>query len=255
MKDNAGKYTEEEWEDKIPELYDDFGSRPLEVLGGKSPEDYYKDLSGKELCALLERHIEEDVPVSEYLCDALVRGDTEEELLKFLKVGTDEELTSYAVNVLNDKACFRALPIYVDYVCSDDTDENMRELMGEILIENAREAASELTSAIKRAGKGKPIIAEALSNCPKSEKISAFLFDEFSKARGKDISLYAHMLVKYGDEAALPLLNKRIEEPALKYSDFIEIKYAIEALGGEYYGERDFSSDPSYRKIKNGNKN
>ena len=254
MKENAGKFTEEEWEDKIPELYEDFGSRPQGVLGGKSPRQYYKGFGGKALCALLSKHVEEEVPVSEYLLDALVEGDTEEGLLEFLKVGTDEELMSYAVNILNDKACFRALPVYIDYIIDDKTDENMRELMGGIIIENAREVKKELMAAIGRAGKGKPIIAEALANCPKDKKISDFLFGEFLRAKGKDISPYAHMLVKYGDEEALPLLEKRIEEPALRYSDFIELKYAIEALGGEYSGERDFSSDPSYRKIKSGKK-
>ena len=37
MKENAGKFTEEEWEDKIPVLFDEFGKTPLQELGGESP--------------------------------------------------------------------------------------------------------------------------------------------------------------------------------------------------------------------------
>ena len=139
MKKDAGKFTEDEWEDRVPLLYASFGKIPLKALDGKSAVDYYASLSGKELWATLKKHIEEEVPVSDYLCDALVSADTEDGLIAFLKRGTDEELMSYAVNILNDKACFKALPVYLDYVTDPSCDDNMREIMGDVLIENAKQ--------------------------------------------------------------------------------------------------------------------
>ena len=249
MTENAGKFTEEEWEDKIPELYEGFGNMPLKAFDGKTAVEYYSSLSGKELCELLKEHIEEEIPVSDYLCEALVGGDTERGLIAFLKKGTDEELISYAVNILRDKACFTALPIYLSYVTAADTDENLRELMGEMLIENAREIKCELLKAASTAKHGKSFLTEALANCDREEEIFNYLKAEFETT--KELSLFAHYFVKYGDERAVELIKKRIADPIIKYADYMELKFAIEALGGEYEDNRDFTSDKTYRKIKN----
>ena len=44
-------------------------------------------------------------------------------------------------------------------------------------------------------------------------------------------------------------LTEVIESDKIKYSDFEELRFAIEALGGEYNKTRDFSSDSTYKKI------
>ena len=38
MMKNKGKFTEDEWEDKIAKMYSEFGNAPLKILDGKSPE-------------------------------------------------------------------------------------------------------------------------------------------------------------------------------------------------------------------------
>ena len=65
----------------------------------------------------------------------------------------------------------------------------------------------------------------------------------------KDMPLYAGYLASYGDERALPYLLEQIEKD-VGYIAFQELKYAIEALGGEYTKQRDFSADPEYIAIK-----
>ena len=64
-----------------------------------------------------------------------------------------------------------------------------------------------------------------------------------------NIPLYSSYIAKYGDERALPLLLKTIENEKLNYADFEELRFAIEALGGEYNKVRDFKSDKTYKKI------
>lgn len=248
MSADAGKYTEDEWEDRIPELYDGFGKMPLKELGGLSAEAYYGSLSGDQLCQLLKQHVEDEVPVSDYLCTALVAADTEKGLMQFLKKGTDEELASYAVNVLADKGCTEPLPIYVQYVIDPETDDNMREIMGDVVVENAEEVKELLLANVKKAKAGRQYLVEALSHCSKDDRIFAVLSECFRKTH--HLSAYAHMLVRYGDERAVELIKQRIEEPALRYADFTELKYAIEALGGEYDGKRNFSNERTYKKIK-----
>jgi hypothetical protein len=57
-------------------------------------------------------------------------------------------------------------------------------------------------------------------------------------------------LAAYGDERALPVLLKKIEDRSIGFVEFQELKYAIEALGGEYNEPRDFSSDKDYLAIE-----
>jgi len=159
---------------------------------------------------------------------------------------------SYAINILQDKACFKPLPLYLKRVVDPKTDDNMRELMGEIVIENAPMVKDELLAVCNKAKAGRQFVAEALANCPREDAIYNFLVGEFLAT--KELALYAHFLVKYGDERAVEPLKKRIADPVIRYSDYSELKYAIEALGGEYEDDRDFTADKTYRKIKN-NKN
>ena len=77
---------------------------------------------------------------------------------------------------------------------------------------------------------------------------------EFAK-NTDNIPLYASYLAKYGDERALPFLMTAIEGEKISYADFEELRFAIEALGGKYDKERDFSQDKTYKKIKGGKNN
>ena len=60
----------------------------------------------------------------------------------------------------------------------------------------------------------------------------------------------AGYLAAYGDERALPHLLKRIEDQTSGFVEFQELKYAIEALGGEYDDPRDFSDDKDYIAVE-----
>jgi len=66
------------------------------------------------------------------------------------------------------------------------------------------------------------------------------------------IDTHAHLNYenKYGDERALPYLLKKIEDREIGFVEFQELKYAVEALGGEYNEPRDFSDDRDYRTIE-----
>ena len=60
----------------------------------------------------------------------------------------------------------------------------------------------------------------------------------------------AGYLAAYGDERALEHLLKRIEREDINFVEFQELKYAIEALGGEYDTPRDFTNDKDYLAIE-----
>ena len=61
--------------------------------------------------------------------------------------------------------------------------------------------------------------------------------------------MHASYLAAYGDERALPYLLDKIDEEGITFVEYQELKFAIEALGGEYSKERDFSNDPYFKII------
>lgn len=91
---------------------------------------------------------------------------------------------------------------------------------------------------------------EILSRAKKrDEGIFRILLDEFLSDVGR-VPMHAGYLAAYGDERALPYLMKKIEDRSIGFVEFQELKYAIEALGGEYNEPRDFSADKDFRTIE-----
>lgn len=254
---HRGRYSEKEWEDKIPVLYEEFGKTPQEELGGVAPEHYYDGLNGKELVETLKKHIEDEVAVSDFLCEAIIASGCENELAPFVNEGEDEELVSYCVNLLNDMNSTVAFPRYFDMLISENVCEDMKDLLCEMLKEKpeaAKERAlKEYKTAVSSGDKNgvKIYLLEILSCCKHDERIFEILISELKTAKN-GVQLYLPYVSKYGDERALPVLMELIEKPDINYLDFKELKLAIEAFGGEYDKKRDFSTDKYYKKLKGG---
>ena len=92
-------------------------------------------------------------------------------------------------------------------------------------------------------------ILELLCNFPGNRRVyeeteKRFLADADRRA------LYASFLAKLGDERAIEPLTKAAALSELNYLDYIEIRNAIEALGGEAPAEREFAGDPYYESLK-----
>ena len=82
----------------------------------------------------------------------------------------------------------------------------------------------------------------------REEAIFDLLLKEFRAF--DNVATRAGYLAAYGDERALPYLLERIEDRTIGFVEFQELKYAIEALGGEYNEPRDFSDDKDYIAIE-----
>ena len=68
--------------------------------------------------------------------------------------------------------------------------------------------------------------------------------------KGEDVALFARLLVGYGDERAIGVLKSFVEEYDVDYNEYMEIRNAVEELGGDFDDSRDFTDDPFYRFIK-----
>lgn len=249
IKKNTGKFSEKEWEERIPLLYDEFGKTPLDELDGATPEDYYASADGEELCALLAEHIKRDVCVSDFLCKALINCDCEKQLAELVDENNDEELVSYCVNVLIEKGSSIAFDKYFDMILSDSTCEDMKDLLAEALSYDPETAKDRALAEFDGAGSSAVYLLEILAACKNDDRVLAILLREL-RAHKNDIPLYLSYVTKYGDDKALPCLMELIDDASIDYLAFKELKLAIEGFGGSYDKPRDFSSDKYFKKLK-----
>ena len=252
---NIGKVKPEEIENKIPELYLKFGDEKLVELDGKTPNEYYKAYSGKDLLECLKAHLDKGVAVSDFLCEAVTGNkDNEDALIIALDSDFSEEFTLYVMNMLSDMNSTKCLNKYLQMVLWDYS-EVIKELATDYLRDRSEIVKEEVLAQFKDCDlKVKEYLTEILAGCKKDDRVFDILVAEFAK-HPDNIPLYAGYLAKYGDDRALPFLMAEIEREKISYADFEELRFAIEALGGEYDKVRDFKSDKTFKKIKDAGKN
>ena len=247
---NVGKVKPEEIENKIPELYEEFGKKALAELDGKTPEQYYKSFDIVELLECLKNHLIQGVSVPDFLCEAITSNSQNEDgLISALSQEDNEEFTLYVMNMLSELDSSKCVNKYLQMVLWDYS-EVIKELATEYLRDRAEVVKEEVLSQYNDCDiKVKEYLTEILAGCKKDDRVFDILIAEFVK-HPKEIPLYAGYLAKYGDERALPFLMAEIEKEKISYADFEELRFAIEALGGEYDKIRDFKSDKTFKKIK-----
>lgn len=242
MEENAGKYTEKQWETLIPKLYKKFGDTVIKSVNS-TPNAYYADMSDDELVETLRRHVEEDVPVSDFLCRELEKRRPEG-LISLLDT-KNEQLLSFAVNLTGNMT--NAFPAYFKLIASE-IDSEIKDLIVDQLKAGADEAKSNALELYEK-GESRESMLEILSRCKlRDERVFNVLMQAFRET-ADELPMHASYLAAYGDERALPVLLDRIDGEDINYLEYQELKYAIESLGGSYTRPRDFSDDPYFIEI------
>ena len=242
IRDNPTKYTEKQWENVIPKLYRQFGDTYV-AKAGATPRQYYSSMTDEELCDALARHVSEGVPVSDFLCREIERRGCTDALVRLLSL-REEEILTFAVNLAGSSE--KAYPAYFDLLISE-VSADIKEAVCEQL-KGGADAAKERAIACYEAGQEREIMLEILSRCKqRDDRVFDILMNAFRT--GDEVPMHASYLAAYGDERALPVLLDYIDRDDINFLEFRELKYAIEALGGEYTKQRDFTNDPYYQEI------
>ena len=153
-----------------------------------------------------------------------------------------------AIGLLREIGSVAPLQRYVDWQCGraqeDDLCDNALdslEQMGELPREALLEALGQANLP------GKEALLSLLSRLPGDARTLEELLQLFEQLPHRRAILAAY-LGRLGDPAALPVLEKAAEEENLGYLDFIEIRSAIEELGGTAPA-REFYDDPEYEAL------
>lgn len=250
MKQSGKKRTEKEWEDLIPDLYQKFGDTYLPKISC-TPRQYYAKMTDEQLIETLCGHLEGGVPVPDFLCTEVEKRRPTEKILSMLD-SPDEETALYAVHFIGDDE--RAFDKYFAILEKGDRGEDIENEVAECL-KNAADKVKERALATYKKTKGQEgktgeFMLEILSRVlERNDEIFDILLCAFQEDEEK-MPIRASYLASYGDERALPTLMKRIENREIGFVEFRELKYAIEALGGEYNEPRTFDGDEDFMKVE-----
>lgn len=241
---HAGERTEEEWEDEIAKAYRRFGDTYMAALG-KTPRQYFAEMEDKQLVETLKEYLLQEVSVPDLLCGEIESRGVFPALLDLLRE-TDEELVHYALNLIGNDG--RALARYVQMLSCEEYDEHVKDALADLLKTKADEVKELVLPLVPTQARAYAL--EILSKCAvRDDRVYDALMTAFRTGGDEEVPLYAGYLASYGDERALPALTERIEREDIDFVTFQELKFAIEALGGEYTKQRDFSEDETYKKV------
>ena len=241
----------DDMENEVPDVYLRWLNTPADWLDGATPGTYFEKFdSAAELCALLKNYINEEVSVPDPLLDRLEELGDEQELLELVKdTAAPMEARMTAIEIL--RALESTLPM-VDYIRwqveRDDDDD---------LLDNALESLRQMGEAVRKPAKiafnaadasGKEALLDVLADYTGDEDVFQFALEQFKTTKDKR-GLYAGYLAKLDDDRALEYLLDVAEGDDVSYSDFIEIRSAIERLGSEA-PVKDWTNDPTYKAFR-----
>ncbi|MBC8531275.1 HEAT repeat domain-containing protein [Gehongia tenuis] len=237
----------EAMESAMPDLYETWLETPADWLHGEKPSEYFAQLSdARAAVALIREYYEKGMSVPDLLLDRLVDLRDEAALYEwFLEAyGAERKL---AVSLMTELEAKRPVPDYIEMLLDGDEDE--LKIAAEALESLGESVKEELLAALPEAGaEARVALTNLLAGMGQDERIYEWLIRMFEER--EDLRhLYAAALAKYGDPRALEVLQEALKKTE-GYIVYTELKNAIEALGGEVEGTRNFDGDADYEFLK-----
>ncbi|MEG0865339.1 MAG: hypothetical protein RSE58_10905 [Clostridia bacterium] len=241
----------EAMEDEMPAVYYEFLTTPAPWLENVKPGEYFDTcMDAQELNELMNRYIDEKIPVPDPLMERLSVLDDEPMMLKLALDQTARlESRLNAVHLLREVGSTMPMVDFIRWQVERTEDEDLLEMSLECLRGMGEKAVKPAKIAFLAAdAEGKEALLDLLCDYPCDEDVFQFALERFEHVKEKR-ALYAGYLAKIGNDHALEALFAAAEAEDVDYVDFIEIRSAIERLGSEA-PVRDFANDPLYKAVQ-----
>ncbi len=245
--------TADEMEDQVPEVYQQFLDTPAPWLGGVRPGEYFeKEKDADALVSLMCAYVDGRVSVPDMLLNRIAElgGEAAERLMQLLDdEAAGNEKKMLAVTLLRELDSTLPMERYIAWQYQREDEDELCDNAMESL-ESMGEAAGEamLEALAGASPAGKEAMLTALSRLPaKDDRVLNGLLELLDKRPGH-LAILAASLGRLGDARALPALKALCEEEKLRYLDYIELRSAIEELGGDA-PDREFFDDPEYEAL------
>lgn len=246
---------DDEIEEKYNQMMQSWLNAPAQWLDGVKPVDYFRRYSEpKDLIKLLEGYLTRDMGLPEPLYTRIVEiGEPCAPALTRIAgdAGRKENLRATAVALLRDMESKLPVDQFIDLVCRSDEENELGELACEALKAMKIDLTDRLLERYDAVPEyAKLMILELCAVTPSGHKIYDRLVDGLRRDAAHR-GLYAGLLVDVGDERAIEPLREAANYTDLGYLDYLEIRNAIEELGGDPGEPRDFNGDPEYEAMRN----
>ena len=241
----------DDMENEVPDVYLRWLNTPASWLDGATPGAYFERFdSSAELCEMLKAYIDDMTPVPDPLLDRLEELADEKVLLDLAKdKAAPCEARMTAIELLRQIESTLPMVDFIRWQVERDDEDD--------ILDNALESLRQMGEGVRKAAKiaftaadkeGKEALLDVLADYPGDEDVFQFALEMFKTQTDKR-GLFAGYLAKLDDDRALEYLLDVAESDDVNYSDFIEIRSAIERLGSEA-PVKDWSNDPTYKAFK-----
>lgn len=251
----AGEIGEDAAEALLDVAYEEWAEAPDARLNGISPRQWFLRMSApEELIASLEEYARARVDVPDLLLERFeALGEAAAPALEGLlfDAGKPEEAREHALSLLLEIAPERTERLAADIVLRAPDSSDLAERAAEALEEAAGAPVRQtLLEGYKGASEyAKMLILEILCNFPGDNRIYIHMRDMLVN-NPEQRAFAANLLGRLGDARAIEPMQKLLPMSDLTYFEYMEIRNAIEALGGEVTVEREFYGDPDYEYMR-----
>ncbi len=247
--------TEKQIDESYNRMMEEWISQAADWLDGASPAEYFRRFSAAdELMALVEGYWEKGINLPEPLysrvvelggeCSARLRGILTDE-------GRPEAQRAEAMGMLRDIGGAGMDDVLVELVCTADAPNELSDMAADILSTRGAGISARLLDWYADAPEyAQELILDICCNDPGDGRIYDYLMERLRNYPEKR-ALTASCLAKLGDPRAIEPMKEMMQLFDLRYFDYVELRDAVEALGGEVDGERTFYGDPDYEALRN----
>ncbi|MEE1199977.1 MAG: hypothetical protein U0L09_04935 [Christensenellales bacterium] len=247
--------TEKQVEQQYNEIMINWLNAPAKWLDGVAPGEYFNRYDNpKDLIKLLEEYDKRDIGLPEALYSRIVcMGESCTKRL--IEIASDEarseSLRATAIALLNDIGTDAPRNLYIDLVCNLRKQNELSEMAADILSLSDPTVVDELMDRFENSSEyGQELILDICCNFKGNELVYQRCVEKIKNCPEKR-AYYASLLGKLGDDRAVDLLMRFLSLTELTYLDYIEIRNAIEGLGGDPGEQRTFYGDPDYEAMRN----
>lgn len=245
--------TEKQIDESYNSMMREWLSTKADWLDGKTPAHYFDGFGAAELLDAMLDYSAADVNLPEPLYRRMVDmgADCEKGLVEILKNEANaESLRTEALGMLRDMGSAAANEYLVSLVTDAQAQNELSEMAADILsVENAA-AVDRLMDAYDGASDyAKMLIMDVCVNYAGNDRVLKTLIWRLRNLP-EQRALHASYLAKLGDVRALEALEECLKLFDLRYFDYIELRNAVEVLGGDAGEERTFYGDPDYEALR-----
>lgn len=247
--------TEKQIEQSYNEIMLNFLNAPAKWLNGEKPGEYFNRYDQpKDLMKLVEEYDKRDIGLPEPLYARIVAmGEACAPQLTRIASDSDkpESIRASAIAMLRDIGTDAPRALFVDLASKCKEPNELSEMASDILSASDESVVDELLSRYETAPEyAQMLILDVCCNFPQHEGLFDLILNKL-RNRPDDRAYYASLLGKLGDVRAIEPLKSFLTLSDLTYLDYIELRNAIESLGGDAGDERTFYGDPDYEAMRN----